>query len=58
MYKGGFSRQGDGCARQLCHSCEEAGAVKGVASKMMVAWGVKNRDYSWWKLKPRFVSFL
>ena len=25
-YKGGFSR--DGCARQLCHSWEEAGAVK------------------------------
>ena len=29
-----------------------------VASKVMVAWGVKGRDYSWWKLKPMFASFL
>ena len=58
MYKGGFSRQGNGCARQLCHSCDKAGAVQGVASKVMVTRGVKDRDYSWWKLKSRFASFL
>ena len=40
-----------------CHSCEEAGAGQGVASKVMVAWGVKDRVYSVWKLKPRFDSF-
>lgn len=36
-YKGGFPGQEDSGARQLCHSCEEAGAVQGVASKVMVA---------------------
>ena len=41
-----------------CHNCEEAGGVQIVASKVMVAWGVKGRDYSWWKLKPRLASFL
>ena len=40
------------------HSYEEAGAVHGVTSKVMVAWGVKGRDYSWLKLFSRFASFL
>ena len=40
------------------HSCEKAGVVQRFASKVMVAWGVKGRDCSWWKLKPRFASFL
>ena len=41
-----------------CHSCEEAGAGQSVASKVMVAWRVKDHDYSVWKLNHRFASFL
>ena len=41
-----------------CHNCKEAGVVQRVASKVMGAWGVKDRNYSWWKLKPRFASFI
>ena len=73
IYNDGFQRQGCGYARQLCHSWDEASALQELQTRwwllgeprtVMTVGGChsceEERWWSagWWKLKPRFASFL